>query len=105
LKRKFIWKTEIVAMATYVMLGKYSLEGLKGISAKRSDEARALIKQRGGELKAVYALLGEVDLVGIVELPDTARAMQTSAALTKLLGVDFTTAPALTIEEFDKLMG
>ena len=43
--------------------------------------------------------------MGIVELPDTARAMQTSAALTKLLGVDFTTAPALTIEEFDKLMG
>lgn len=92
-------------MATYVMLGKYSLEGLKGISAKRSDEARALIKQHGGELKAVYALLGEVDLMGIVELPDTARAMQTSAALTKLLGVNFTTAPALTIEEFDKLMG
>jgi uncharacterized protein with GYD domain len=73
-------------MPTYVMLGKYSLEGLKGVSAKRSDEARALIKQHGGELRAVYALLGEVDLVVIVELPDTASAMQTSAALAKLLG-------------------
>lgn len=92
-------------MATYVMLGKYSLEGVKGISAKRSDEARAVIKQYGGELKAVYALLGEFDLMGIVELPDTARAMQTSTALAKLLGVDFSTAPALTMEEFDKLMG
>ncbi len=92
-------------MAIYVMLGKYSLEGVKGISAKRSDEARAVIKPHGGELNAVYALLGEFDLVAIIELPDTARAMQTSAALTKLLGVDFTTAPALTIEEFDKLMG
>jgi uncharacterized protein with GYD domain len=105
LKRQFICKTEDVAVATYVMLGKYSLEGVKGISAKRTDKARAVIKQHGGELKAVYALLGEFDLVGIVELPDTARAMQTSAALAKLLGVDFTTAPALTIEEFDKLMG
>ncbi len=91
-------------MATYVMFGKYSLEGLRGISAKRSDEARALVKQHGGEVKAVYALLGEVDLVAIVELPDTARAMQASAGLTKLLGAHFTTAPAVTVEEFDKLI-
>lgn len=91
-------------MATYVMLGKYSLEGLRGITAKRSDEARAILKERGGELKAVYALLGSYDLVAIVELPDAARAMQTSAALAKLLGVSFVTAPAVTMEEFDKLM-
>lgn len=92
-------------MATYVMFGKYSLDGMRGISAKRSDEARALVKKHGGEVKAVYALLGEIDLIAIVELPDTARAMQTSAGLTKLLGVEFTTAPAVTLEEFDKLMG
>ena len=63
-----------------------------------------MVEQRGGEIKAVYALLGKVDLVAIVELPDTARAMQTSAALSKLLGADFTTAPAVTADEFDKLM-
>jgi uncharacterized protein with GYD domain len=91
-------------MPTYVMFGKYSLKGLAGINAKRSDEARAVVEQRGGEIEAVYALLGEVDLVAIVELPDTARAMQTSAALSKLLGADFTTAPAVTADEFDKLM-
>ncbi len=38
-------------------------------------------------------------------LNEAGRAMQTSAALAKLLGVDFTIAPALTVEEFDKLMG
>ena len=93
------------AMATYVMLGKYTLEGLRGISAKRTDEARALLKRHGGELKALYALLGEVDILAIVELPDTARAMQFAVALTRLLGVRFTTTPAVTIEEFDQLMG
>ncbi len=92
-------------MATYVMLGKYSPQGLRDMSAKRTNDARALIKQHGGELKSAYALLGDIDLVIIVELPDTARAMQTSAALTKMLGIDFTTAPALTVEEFDKLIG
>ncbi len=92
-------------MATYLMFGKYSLEGIKGISAKRSDAAKALIKKHGGELKAGYAALGGVDLVLVVDLPDNARAMATSAALTKSTGIAFTTAPAVSIEEFDKLAG
>jgi len=91
-------------MATYVMLGKYSPEGIRGISAKRTEEARALVKKNGGELKAAYALLGEDDLLVIADLPDTTRAMQTSAGLAKLLGVHFTTCPAVTAEEFDKLV-
>ena len=91
-------------MATYVMFGKYSVEGMKGISARRSDEAKSLIKKNGGELKAAYAMLGSTDLVLIVELPDTAKALATSAALAKLTGIAFTTSPAVTIEEFDKLM-
>ena len=91
-------------MASYVMLGKYSGEALKGISARRTDEAKALIKKHGGELKAAYAVLGAVDLVMIVELPDTASAMATSAALAKLTGIAFTTSPAVTIEEFDRLV-
>jgi uncharacterized protein with GYD domain len=92
-----------VVMATYVMFGKYSAEGMKGISAKRSKEAMALIKKHGGELKAAYALLGGIDLLMIVDLPDTARAMATSTALAKLTGIAFTTSPAVTIEEFDQL--
>jgi hypothetical protein len=38
-------------------------------------------------------------------LPDTARALATSTALAKSTGIAFTTSPALSIEEFDKLMG
>jgi len=92
-------------MATYFMFGKYSMEGMKGISADRTDKSIALIKENGGELKAGYALLGDIDLILIVEMPDTGQAMKTSAALSKLLGVSFTTAPAVSAEEFDKLMG
>jgi uncharacterized protein with GYD domain len=91
-------------MATYLMFGKYSPEALKAVSAKRSDDAMALIKEYGGEYKAGYALLGDVDLVVVVNLPDTEHAMQVSAALTKLLGISFHTAPAISIEQFDKLM-
>lgn len=92
-------------MATYLMFGKYSLEAMKGISAKRTDEAIAVIKKHGGELKSGYALLGDVDVVLVVDLPDTGQAMKTSAALSKLLGISFSTAPAVSVEDFDKLMG
>ena len=64
----------------------------------------SLIKQNGGELKAGYALLGDVDLVLIVDLPDTERAMKTSAALGTLLGISFRTAPAVSMADFDKFM-
>lgn len=86
------------------MFGKYSLESVKAISAKRTDQTMAVIKQYGGELKSAYALLGDTDLVLIVELPDTQHAMQTSVALSKLLGIAFRTAPAVSVDEFDKLM-
>ena len=91
-------------MATYLMFGTYSPEAMRAISSKRTDEAQEVIRKYGGELKAAFALLGEVDLVVIVDLPDTEHAMQTSAALTKLLGISFRTAPAVSIETFDKLM-
>ena len=92
-------------MATYVMFGRYSLEAVKAISAKRSSQALAVVKKYGVEVKAGYSLLGKVDVVMVVELPDNERAMQTSAALTKLLGISFTTSPAVSFEQFDKLMG
>ncbi|MCX7900765.1 MAG: GYD domain-containing protein [Burkholderiaceae bacterium] len=91
-------------MATYLMFGKYTPEALTGVSAKRTEDATALIKSLGGSVHAGYALLGANDLVLIVDLPDTQRAMKASAALTKLTGIGFTTAPAVTIDEFDKLM-
>lgn len=91
-------------MATYLMFGTMSPEAMEAISAKRTEDAIALIKKYGGEFKAGYALLGDVDYVVILDLPDTQRAMQVSAALTRLLGISFRTAPAVSIAEFDQLM-
>ena len=91
-------------MVTYLMFGTLTPEATKAISAQRTDESLAIIKKYGGEFKAAYALLGDVDYVVIVDLPDTERAMQTSVALTKLLGIPFRTAPAVSMDAFDKLM-
>lgn len=91
-------------MATYLMFGRYSQDSVKQISPKRTEDATELIRKNGGKLRSGYALLGKTDLVLIVELPDNERAMRTSVGLSKLLGISFSTAPAVTFDEFDKMM-
>jgi len=91
-------------MNTFLMLGKYSAEAVKGISAKRTKDAAGLIKKFGGEVKSMYALLGEKDIVFILTFPGIEQAMKASVALSKLTGIAFTTYPAVTVEEFDKMM-
>ena len=92
-------------MATFVMIGKYSLEALKGMSTDRTDKGISLIKKHGGEVKSMYALLGEKDLVFIVDFPDVKQAMGASVALSKATGISFATSQAVPVEEFDKLIG
>ena len=91
-------------MATFFMFGKYSAESLKEISPKRTDKAVKLFKKFGGEIKSSYALLGKKDLVFIVDMPDTEQVMKVSVALAKMSGISFISVPAVTVEEFDKMM-
>lgn len=91
-------------MATYLMFGKYSPDAVKEISAARSKKAAALVKGLGGEIKSGYILLGEHDLVAIVDFPGTEQAIKASVALSRLLGISFSTSPAVTIDDFDKMV-
>ena len=92
-------------MATFLMFGKYSAEGVKGISSQRTKKAADLIKKQGGQVKGIYAMLGMSDLLLILDLPGVEAAIQTSVALGKMTGVSFCTSPAVPVEEFDKLVG
>lgn len=92
-------------MATYIIFGKYSASSASEISAERMKKATAIVEQCGGQLKAVYALLGETDMIAIADYPGTKEAMKASVELTRLTGISFRTAPAITVEEFDKLVG
>jgi uncharacterized protein with GYD domain len=85
------------------MFGCYSQDSIKKISAKRTDDMVKLIGKNGGKLTAGYALLGENDLLLIVDLPTTEQAMKTSVALSRMLGIGFSTTPAVSVEAFDKL--
>lgn len=91
-------------MAIFFMLGKYSAEAVNGISQERTKKATSLIEKMGGKVNSIYALLGKYDLVLVVELPGVREAVKASLELNKLTGVSFTTLPALTVEEFDKIV-
>ncbi len=92
-------------MATFFMFGKYSSGALKEISAERTDRVVSLTKNLGGEVSSMYALMGENDLILIVSFPGVEQAIKASVALSKLTGISFTTSQAVTVEEFDRIIG
>jgi uncharacterized protein with GYD domain len=92
-------------MSTFFMFGRYSKEALEKVSVERTRQTQHLIEKFGGKVKAIYALMGEYDLVMIVELPRMAEAMQASIALKRLTDISFFTSAALPVEEFDQLVG
>lgn len=92
-------------MAKFLMLGKYSAEAVKGISAERTNKVVGIIENSGGKVNFMYALLGTYDLAFVVDLPGIKEAMQSSVELTKSTDIAFTTLPAVTVEEFDKIVG
>ncbi len=88
-------------MATFVMLGKYSKEALEGVSGARTKKAENLIARYEGSVKGMYVLLGQHDLVMIIELPGMEEAIKVSVGLAKLTGIAFTTSPAVSVDDFD----
>jgi uncharacterized protein with GYD domain len=92
------------AMTTFFMFGKYTAESVREITAERTKEAIFLFEGFGGKVNDMYALLGEYDLVFIVELPGPQEAMKASVKLSRETGIIFTSCPAMTVEHFDKIM-
>lgn len=66
-------------MQTYVILMDFTTKGAEtlGASAKRFDRFEEGIKALGGRVLSSYGLLGEHDVLIIVELPDERAAFKT----------------------------
>ena len=92
-------------MATFVMLGKYSTEAIRGISSDRTSKASEAVQRLGGEIKSMYAFLGKYDLAFVIEFPGIEEAMKASIAINKLTGISFTTSQAIPVDRFDAIMG
>jgi uncharacterized protein with GYD domain len=92
-------------MATFFLFGKYSSDALKGMSADRTEKANQLIKKFGGEIKSIYVLLGEKNLVIIAAFPGVEQVIKASLAVSKLTGIGFTTSEAIPVMDFDRMVG
>lgn len=93
-------------MATYVITGTYSLEGMKGVLRDGGEGRRKAIEagfaSAGGRLLALYFALGGNGVHVIAELPDAA-ALAAVGAVTPASG-SFTSVEAVAVhtpEEFD----
>ncbi|MFC1592521.1 GYD domain-containing protein [Candidatus Omnitrophota bacterium] len=91
-------------MAKFLMLGKYSLEAVKGLASERTKKVVGVVEKNAGKVISMYALAGVYDLVFILDFPDISHALKTSVEITKLTGISLTTSPAVTVEEFDKIV-
>ena len=90
-------------MITYLMLGKYSAESLREISTERTKDAIKLIEKLGGEVHSMFALLGNIDLAFVVDFPGLEQGIKASIAISKQMGISFTTLPALEVKDFDRI--
>ena len=65
-------------MPTFVVLGKFTQEGITKIkeSPQRLGAARKVAKSVGGEIKEFYYTMGRYDFVAITEGPNNEAIMQ-----------------------------
>jgi len=63
-------------MTTYIALINYTDQGIRSVreSPKRLDAGRAALREMGGEVKAFYMTMGDIDIVLVFEAPDDAVA-------------------------------
>jgi uncharacterized protein with GYD domain len=59
-------------MPTYVLLGKYTDQGIRNIKQgpQRVDAARQAIEAAGCKMPGFYLTLGQYDFVSVIEAPD-----------------------------------
>jgi len=91
-------------MSTFFLFGRYSADAMQKISGERTSQACQIVEKLGGKVHDIYALLGEYDLVMIVEMPNMADAMKAAVVLGRTTGITFSTAAAMSVSEFDKMV-
>jgi uncharacterized protein with GYD domain len=92
-------------MPTYLWRASYTAEGTKGLlkegGSKRRDSVQQAVTKAGGKMHAFYYALGEVDVYGITEFPDSVTAAAFSLAINASGAVTLSSTLLLTPEEID----
>lgn len=92
-------------MSTYITLWKYTKDGLMDIkkTPKNFELAKKIIKNAGGKLLSIYGLIGEYDVITIMEMPDEKTAASTILRICSTGRITSQTMTALSIDDFLKI--
>jgi len=93
-------------MATYVILYKYTEQGIKNIkdAPKRVEAAKKAAAQAGMTVKETLWLQGEYDFLAITEAPDDMAATAFNLNTLKQGNVHTHTMRAFTVAEMTKIL-
>ena len=88
-------------MASFVVLGNYTEQGIKDMknAQSRVEAAKQAISDAGGRMIVYYMTLGEYDFVSVVELPDAESGARVLLALGAQGNVRTKTMRAFTEDE------
>jgi uncharacterized protein with GYD domain len=93
-------------MVTYVFLVRYTQSGVESVkdSPNRLEAAKKLLRSLGVELKAFYLLMGQYDVLYIVEGKDEASVARAALALSSSGKIKTETLRAFTESEYRELI-
>ena len=94
-------------MARYVLLGRFTQQGLETIKdgPARLDAARETFRGLGAELKDFYLTIGGYDAVVVLEAPDDETVAKASLAIGSQGNVRLETLRAFTEDEYRRMVG
>jgi uncharacterized protein with GYD domain len=94
-------------MPVYVTLWKYTREGLMDIAntGKRFESTKRIIEKNGGKLLEIYGLVGEYDVITVIQMPNKSALAATIFKICNSGRITAKTMSALPIEEFLSITG
>ncbi len=92
-------------MPVYITLWKYTRDGLMDIrnTASRFEAVKKIIESHGGKLLCIYGLIGEYDVMTIMEMPDKSAFTATILKICSSGRISAESMQAIPIEEFLKI--
>lgn len=93
-------------MPTYISLIQYTQQGLQKIkdSPGRLDAARKAFEQQGVKIKDFWLVMGEYDIVTVIDAPNDEAVAKASLMLSSQGNVRTRTGRAFTEAEYRKLI-
>ena len=93
-------------MPTYITLGRWTQQGIEKVkeSPARLDAFKQLVKSVGGEVKAVYMVTGQYDILTVIEAPSDDVVAKVALATGSKGGIRTETLRAFTEDVYRKII-